>query len=325
MSRKVILDVDTGIDDALALLLALRSPELDLVGVTCVAGNVTLDKVIRNTRAVLDLAGADVPTFAGARKPLLAPLKTASLFHGENGLGDVDVPSSTRRAEREDAVSFLVRRVREEPGEITLVAVGPLTNVALAVLRDREFAISLRSLIIMGGAVHHSGNVNGIAEANFANDPEAAAAVVVSGAPILLVDLGATSKAVLPLARLGSPDAPGRPPWASLAVKLLRFYGRAYVDAGASGPILHDPLAVGLAAVPDLADAVSMHLSVETAGTYTRGASIGSAARRISRMVQRGDHFDAANWQNQEHNVSVARNVDEAQFLDLVVQRLELG
>ena len=113
---RMILDTDPGIDDALALLLALRSPELDLVGVTCVAGNVTLDKVIRNTRAVLDLAGADVPTFAGARKPLLAPLKTASLFHGENGLGDVDVPSSTRRAEREDA-SLGAVRVEQEGGD----------------------------------------------------------------------------------------------------------------------------------------------------------------------------------------------------------------
>jgi len=181
LARKVILDVDTGIDDALALLLALRSPELDIIGITCVAGNVTLDRVIKNTCAVLDIAGAEIPVHAGARKPLLAPLKTATLFHGENGLGGVELAPSRARVEEEDAASFLVRSVREQPGEITLIAVGPLTNVALAVRRDSEFAAGLDHLIVMGGAVHDAGNVNGVAEANFSNDPEAEAAVVQTG------------------------------------------------------------------------------------------------------------------------------------------------
>ncbi|GAC1325610.1 MAG: nucleoside hydrolase [Chloroflexota bacterium] len=321
---RVILDVDTGIDDALALLLALHSPELDIVGVTCVAGNTTLDHVLANTLAVLDVAGARIPVYAGAHKPLVGPLRTATLFHGANGLGNVSLPRSSSRPEIEDAAAYLCRRVREEPGEITVIAVAPLTNIALAILRDRDFASHVGQLIVMGGAVHHAGNVNGVAEANFANDPEAAAAVAASGVNVLLVDLGATSQAVLPPERLGAVDAPGRQPWSALVIRLLHFYGQAYVDAGVSGAVLHDPLAVGIAALPELAAPVSMHLAVETAGTLTRGTSVGSLARRTSVMTQRDDHLDAAEWQNQNHNAHLARNIDGPRFLDLFVKRLGL-
>ena len=193
MARKVILDVDTGIDDALALLLAANSPEIEILGVTCVAGNVTLDHVTRNTLAVLELAGCTVPVAVGARKPLMAPLRTATYFHGSNGIADIQLPSPRQAPVDEDASSFLIRMTRQFPGEVVVVAVGPLTNVALAILRDPDFAGNVGSLVLMGGAVAYPGNVAAAAEANFANDPEAAEAVVTSGAPIQLVDLGVTS------------------------------------------------------------------------------------------------------------------------------------
>src|SRR5579884_3029899 len=192
MAVKVILDVDTGIDDALALILAVNSPEIEVVGVTCAAGNVGIDHVTRNTLAVLELAGSAAPVAVGPCKPLMATLQTATFFHGVNGIAGIELPAPTRAPVDVDAASFLVRSVREHPREVTLVAVAPLTNVALAVLKDPEFAANLDRLIVMGGAVGHVGNATAAAEANFRNDPEAAYAVVNAGAPLQLVDLAAT-------------------------------------------------------------------------------------------------------------------------------------
>ena len=322
MARKIVLDVDTGIDDALALLLALRSPELEVLGVTCVAGNITLAHVVRNTLATLEIAESRVPVDVGARKPLMVPLRTATFFHGSNGIADLQLPQPSLVPVGEDAASFMVRVARERPGEVTIVAVGPLTNVALAVLLDPHFAQNVADFIIMGGALSHPGNATGAAEANFSNDPEAAAAVVASGAPVSLVDLGATSQVVLPPERLaeGAPSSEaGR-----FARDLLKFYSRACVAAGAPGAVLHDPLAVGLAALPDLATMVPVHLEIETAGAHTRGASVGTFSRVAPVVEQVGDRRDVVGLTPLQPNASVARAIDTPRFLDLFSDRLEL-
>lgn len=323
MARKVLLDVDTGVDDALALMLALRSPELEVLGVTCVAGNTTLEQVTRNTLAVLELCHSRVPVAVGARKPLASELRTATFFHGENGLGNVQLPQPTRKPVEEDAPAFMTRLAQAQPGEITLVAVGPLTNVALAVLADAQFVKNLAGLIVMGGAVSHPGNASPAAEANFSNDPEAAAAVVASGATVQLVDLGATSPAVLPLGRLPASDD-GLSAVAQLAWQLLQFYGAACLSAGAEGAVLHDPLAVGLAAQPDLATPVPLHLEVETCGRFSRGATLGRFTRLVSRVERVDGHDDVTGLAQRPFNATVARQVEHARFVDLALQRLEL-
>src|SRR5579859_1034052 len=294
MARKVVLDVDTGIDDALALLLALNSPELEIVGVTCVAGNVTIDHVTRNTLAVLELANARVPVAVGARKPLVATLRTATTVHGSNGIADVQLPQPQLTPIGEHASDFLCRLARKHRSNLTVIAVGPLTNIALAVLQDREFAANLDELLIMGGAVSFPGNATPAAEANFSNDPEAAAAVVDSGAPIRLIDLGATTPTLLSADRIAQVSSIDLTPSADFSLKMLRFYTDFHRRSGVPGSILHDPLAVGLAAQPDIAQFIPIRLSVETAGTVTRGASVGNFTGWVGRDVEADDHIDFA-------------------------------
>ncbi len=325
MARKIILDVDTGIDDALALLLAVNSPELEIVGVTCVAGNITLDHVTRNTLAVLELAGCDIPVAVGARKPLVAPLRTATYFHGANGIADIQLPPPTRSPLDEDASSFLIRMTRQYPGEIVVVAVGPLTNIALAIVRDPEFAANVAGLVIMGGAVAYPGNVAAAAEANFSNDPEAAEAVVTCSAEIQLVDLGVTSTTVLPFDRVEALRGQELLPAPAFVLQLLEFYGAAYVTEGAPGPVLHDPLAAALAADPSLATFIPLWLRVETGGEFSRGASLGSFSGLASVVDWVGDHRDVVGLEPVQFNASIARNVDVPRFLQLFMQRLGLA
>jgi purine nucleosidase len=325
MPRKIILDIDTGVDDALALLLALRSPELELVGVTCVAGNTTIDNVVRNTLTTLEVAGSTVPVAVGARKPLMNPLRTATLFHGGNGLADLKLPEPRGRPVDEEASSFLTRHVREMPGEITVVAVGPLTNIALAVLADKEFASNAESLILMGGAVAHPGNATPAAEANFSNDPEAAAAVFESGARLYLVDLGATNQAVLPRETVNMVSTDGLSAVANFALTLLQFYGAEARSASFGGAVLHDPLAVALAALPDLASFVPICLTVETGGKHTRGATVANFSGITARVDRVGDHWDAVALERLPANAAVARRIDVPRFLSMFLERLELA
>ncbi|HZS93874.1 MAG TPA: nucleoside hydrolase [Chloroflexota bacterium] len=324
MARKVILDVDTGIDDALALLLALASPELDFLGITCVAGNVTIDQVTRNTLNVVEIAGRDVPVAVGARKPLMNRLRTATLFHGANGLANITLPAPALRPIDEPAPAFLTRMVREQPGEITVVAVGPLTNIALAIIADAGFAANLAGLIVMGGTVGQPGNTSGGTEANFSNDPEAARGVVESGVPLILVDLGATTQVTLPMSRLEPAAERQLSPVGDLALKLLQYYGPMYVSIGYPGPVLHDPLAVGLAAVPDLATYPEVYLEVETAGRE-RGASIGSFSPVTGIIKPVDDHLDTVGVAPRPFNARLARNIASERFLSLFLMRVGLA
>ncbi|MDQ2744187.1 MAG: nucleoside hydrolase [Chloroflexota bacterium] len=324
MARKVILDVDTGIDDALAILLAANSPELEIVGVTCVAGNVTIDHVVRNTLAVLDLVGCQAPVAVGARKPLMAPLRTATLFHGGNGIAGIELPAPRREPVDEHAADFLTRLAREQPGEITLIPTGPLTNIALAVLRDATFALNAAGLTIMGGSVGHPGNVTPAAEANFSNDPEAAEAVATSGAPVQLVDLGATHSAILSMDRIEATRGRDLTPPARFARDLLEFYGAAYVAGGLPGPVLHDPMAVALVARPDLARFLPLWLRVETGGRYTRGESVGTFAGSEPVYQHVGEVLDVIGAEPLPHNATIARQINVETFLDLFMQRVGL-
>lgn len=323
MTRAVILDVDTGLDDALALLLALRSPELEVVGVTCVAGNVTIDHVTRNTLATLDVLGADLPVAVGAYKPLVGRLHTSTFFHGRTGLGNIAASPSCRRPVDDDAAAFLARAVRARPGDITVIALGPLTNVALALLKDPAFADQVAELTVMGGAVGCPGNATSAAEANFRNDPEAAAAVTASGIPLTVVDLGVTNTAVLPRAHIDALPAT-LSSVGEFARALLRFYAAPERAMGFAGAVLHDPLAVALTIDPTLATMVPVHLAIETAGRYTRGASVGNFTGFERQLERMGDSVDLVTVTPISPNARVPRDLDVARFLELFTTRLQL-
>ena len=323
-----VIDCDTGIDDALALLLAVRSPELALAGVTCVAGNVVLEQVVRNTLGVLAVAGANVPVAVGASRPLIRRLTTATFFHGEDGVGGAELAAPLAPPVDELAPAFLCQLAREYGGALNLVAVGPLTNVALACRLDPEFPRRLRRLVVMGGAAAVAGNVTPAAEANFYNDPEAAAIVFGSGAPLTMVGLDVTLRALFPAAgydALRTRVAASGDAVARLAVAVLARYLTADAATGLAGSPLHDPLAVAALVRPELVGCRPLHVEIETDGRLTAGQSVVNVAGVVERLVDRGDHDDVSGLAQPEPNCDVALDVDDAAFLAMFRERLGLA
>jgi inosine-uridine nucleoside N-ribohydrolase len=272
----VVLDVDTGIDDALALVYAARSPDLDLVGVTTCFGNGDIHTTTRNTLAVLELAGADVPVHQGADRPLVGEWHaSAEAFHGSNGMGEAQVPEPRRRPASLEAAAFLVDAARRHCGSLVIVATARLTNLAAALAVEPRLASWVQRIVVMGGAAFVPGNVTAAAEANIWGDPEAAWRVFHSGAPLTLVGLDVTHQALLRDGDLDRLDP--ALPYAALMREAVEFYMRAYnpdLPPGRRSCPLHDPLAVALAEDPSLAEYETLPVDVELHGTLTRGATI---------------------------------------------------
>jgi inosine-uridine nucleoside N-ribohydrolase len=270
------LDVDTGIDDALALIYAVRSPDLDLVGVTTCFGNGDIHTTTRNTLAVLELAGADVPVHQGADRPWVGEWHaSAEAFHGANGLGEAPVPDPRRGPVSREAAVFLTEAARQHQGSLVIVATARLTNLAAALTLEPRLAAWVKRLVVMGGAAFVPGNVTAAAEANIWGDPEAAWRVLHCGAPITLVGLDVTHHALLRDGDLDRLDP--ALPYAPLLREAVEFYMRAYnpnLQPGQRSCPLHDPLAVALAEDPSLAEYEMLPVDVELHGTLTRGATI---------------------------------------------------
>jgi inosine-uridine nucleoside N-ribohydrolase len=281
-----LIDTDPGIDDALALLLAWGSPELRVTGVTTVAGNVPLETATANVFRLIDLRRpVPAPAVArGAAAPLSRPLRTAIRYHGQDGLGEVaGWPAAPGRLADVDATDLIVRAAREARGTLVLVALGPLTNLALALARDPGALRRLARVVVMGGAVDVPGNVTPTAEFNIHVDPEAAAQVLGGGLTLDLVPLDATRQAVL--TREALQTALARRPGA-LAERIAAFTERGFrVDAagGAPGMVLHDPLAVGVAIEPSLVEWEPVRLEIGEDGETRRAA--GAPNCRIARRV----------------------------------------
>jgi purine nucleosidase len=280
-SQPVILDVDTGVDDALAILLALRSSELEVKGILTVSGNVHVSRATANTLSVLDLLGAPpIPVAAGAAAPLARPGIGAGDVHGEDGLGGVAsrFPPS-RRAVAADAVGFLLDAIARQPEQLTLIATAPLTNIALATEKDVRTMRKLRALVVMGGAVRVPGNVGPVSEFNFAVDPEAAAIVLKAGLPLTLVPLDVTERVVLTRNLLESVDPPGtlHAFVEEIVAGTMAFHRR---HGETEGIVLHDPLAVGVALDASLVRREPMALAVETRGALTAGMAVADLRRR---------------------------------------------
>lgn len=263
MSHPYLLDCDTGVDDALALLYLLAHPQVNLVGVSTVSGNVTAAQAGQNTLNLLALAGfPQVPVAVGAMDPLAGEFDGgAPHVHGENGVGDVELPVAQAKPAEESGPEMIIRLAAQYPGELRLIAIGPLTNLALALELDPDLPSKINHLTVMGGAVHASGNISPVAEANIGNDPEAAALVFAADWPITLVPLDVTM-----LQRLEEPARQqllcSKQPAVRATGEMLGVYFDFYIGVfGHPSSALHDPLAAAIATgeiVPELAPVVSV-------------------------------------------------------------------
>ncbi|QCR18630.1 ribonucleoside hydrolase [Agrococcus sp. SGAir0287] len=274
MPRRILLDCDPGHDDAIAMLLAAGSGEVELVAVTTVAGNQTLEKVTRNALAVGTIAGlAGVPFAAGAERPLVREQVVAPEYHGESGLDGPELPEPTIALDARHAVDLIVETVMaSEPGELTLVATGALTNLALAVRREPRITARVREVAWMGGAAA-GGNHSPVAEYNAAIDPEAARIVLDAGWPVVMVGLDLTHQALADQAVLDAIAAvPGRP--ASFTLELLDFFRGTYREQGFAWPPVHDACAVAYVVDPGCMTVRPAPIDVELHGELTTGQTV---------------------------------------------------
>lgn len=274
--QKIILDCDPGQDDALALLLALASPEeVEVLAVTTVAGNVPLPLTTLNARKVLALAGrTEVPVHAGCARPILRRLETAENVHGPSGLNGADLPEPTVPLAPGHAVDVIVETVLREPaGSVTLCPIGPLTNLALAIVKAPEIVPRLRRIVLMGGAIE-LGNVTAAAEFNIYVDPHAARIVFEAGAPIVMLGLDVTHKALVTEERLAAIGAIGSPV-AQACTGLLDFFNRHDRERYAiPGAPLHDPCVIAWLIRPELFGGQERRVEIETEGRHTIGRTV---------------------------------------------------
>ena len=275
--HKIIIDCDPGHDDAIALLLATRAAGLKLLGVTTVAGNSLLSHTTRNARRTLDFAGAaDVDVFAGCEKPLMRDLfrLTGTAIHGADGLGDSLLPEAATPIGREHAVDFMIRTLRESEDKVVLVPTGPLTNVALALIKAPDIKEKIDRLVIMGGAVYEAGNITTAAEFNFYVDPEAARIVLHSGCEIYLNTLDATMKALFFDADIAALRDQGDK-LSGLAASLLDFYADAHAaHFGIKTCPVHDALCVGVLMDDTLVKYEHTYVDVSLEGPLTLGETV---------------------------------------------------
>ncbi|MCR8632951.1 nucleoside hydrolase [Paenibacillus radicis (ex Xue et al. 2023)] len=308
MKKKVILDVDTGIDDALGILLAIRCGQLDILGITTVNGNVSLDQATVNTCKILQLAGVEqeIPVVRGADKPLMRTSYFEHRVHGQDGLGGALSEMPVLKTVQEGhATDFIIEQVRRQPGEVTLIMTAPLTNLALAVMKYPALVHEVKEVIVMGGVVASFGNVTPTAEYNIYVDPEAAKIVLQAGFPSLtLVGLDVTRKALLTEEHIQSlGDTPiSRYVQESTADYMKRYYERYGVRACA----LHDPLAVGVAIDRTLVTTKHYYVDVETKSELCDGQTVCDFQNRLSR----------------EPNVHVCLEVRADEFLQLFTRAL---
>jgi pyrimidine-specific ribonucleoside hydrolase len=303
MPTPVIIDCDPGHDDAMALLLALASPELEVSAVTTVAGNQTLEKVTANAIRVLDVAQAhDMPVAAGADRPLVHPARVAHEVHGETGLDGPDLPGPSRAPDARHAVELIAATLRERPH--TLIAIGPLTNLALLLAIHPDVAERIPRIVIMGGA-YGPGNVTPEAEFNVWCDPEAAHRVFGSGVPVTMVGLDVTHRAMLSAARADALRETGRA--GAVVADLHAFYRRFHLEVyGHDDTPVHDALAVAHVVKPDLLTTDRLNVEIDVTRGPCRGRTVVDRLRRTGR----------------EPNADVAIDVDAAGFIDLLTSRI---
>lgn len=298
---KLLVDVDTGIDDAIALFYlahAQKQRQIEILGSTTVGGNVDVAQTTLNTLKIWEMLELDIPVASGAEKPLGGPLKTAPFVHGDDGMGNTFLPPAKKLPSYESSSDMILRLSREFSGNLTILTTAPLTNLATALNNDTSLAERIKKVVIMGGAVF-TGNVTALAEANIANDPEAARIVFQSGMDMTMVGLDVTHKVyweekdLEPLAKIGNNRS-------SFLLEIIRFISKAYEKiSGWNRCVLHDPLAAGVCLFPDLIKSELRYVDVELKGELTRGMTV----------VDRRDRKPLG-----EENMNVALEVDAERF-----------
>lgn len=277
MRRPILIDCDPGQDDAVALLLALASPEeLDLKAITCVAGNVPLALTARNALRVCELSGrTDVPVAAGCPRPIMRRLRTAEEVHGRTGLDGVDLPDPVTALDRRHAVDLIVEICREaDDGALTICPTGPMTNLALALVMAPDIRSKLREIVFMGGAAIRPGNTTPVAEFNILVDPHAARIVLEAGVPMVMLGLDVTHKAITTPTRRDAIRGLGNRVGAAVA-DMLAFYDRHDIERyGMPGGPLHDPCVIAYLLRPEIFGGRDCHVAVETSSELTMGQTV---------------------------------------------------
>jgi inosine-uridine nucleoside N-ribohydrolase len=323
--RRIIIDTDPGIDDAMAIFLALRSPELKVEAITPVCGNVPLDLTLPNALRLVEIADrAEVPVAAGASHPLVRRLVTSGHVHGANGLAGVEFPDPKIKPARETAPEIIRRLVRENPGEIMIVAVGPLTNVALALRNDPEIAGMIPQIAIMGGSLS-GGNITPAAEFNLYVDPEAARVVFDAHIPLTMVGLDVTRKCLLNEHQIEQLEA-AKNPVSQAAGKIMRATFERMKHGGEVTVIaLHDALTVASLIEPEVITLKDYYVEVETTGEWTAGQTLGydgHAPVRKSPPMDTSMPGPSAPEEPFKPNAKVAVGVDPDRFFRLLIPRL---
>jgi inosine-uridine nucleoside N-ribohydrolase len=276
MTRKIIIDTDPGQDDAVAILLALASPELEVLGITAVAGNVPLDRTQTNARIVCELAGRpETRVFAGCAAPMTRPLVTAEHVHGKTGLDGPALWQPTMPLQDQHAVDFIIETLRAEPsGSVTLTPLGPLTNIATAFQRAPDIVPRVAGIVMMGGAYFEVGNITPAAEFNIYVDPEAADIVFKSGVHLTVMPLDVTHKALVTRPRLDAFAALGTRT-GRFTAEMLDFFERFDVEKyGSEGGPLHDPTTIAYLLAPALFSGRDINVEIETQSDLTRGMTV---------------------------------------------------
>ncbi len=306
--RRIIIDTDPGQDDAVAILLALGSPELEVVGITAVAGNVPLRLTEKNARKICELAGRpDIKVFSGAIRPLVRELVTAEEVHGKTGLNGPELPEPVMKLQDGPAVDFIVETLMgEDSGTITLCPLGPLTNIALALIREPRIASRIKEIVLMGGGFFEGGNVTPAAEFNIFVDPHAADIVFRSGIPIVMMPLDVTHKALTSAVRTQAFRDLGTRVGNATA-DMLEFFERFDEEKyGTDGGPLHDPCVIAYLLKPALFKGRNCNVSVETASELTMGMTV----------------IDWWGVTKRPKNALVMRDIDHDGFFALLVERL---
>lgn len=308
MVRKIIIDTDPGQDDAVAILLALGSPDLEVLGLTAVAGNVPLKLTQKNARKICELAGRpDVKVFAGAVRPLARQLVTAEEVHGKTGLNGPELPEPKMPLQDQYAVDFIVDTLMEEPvGTVTLCPLGPLTNIALALIREPRIAPRIQEIVLMGGGYFEQGNVTPSAEFNIYVDPQAADVVLRAGIPTVMMPLDVTHKALTSKKRTAAIRNIGNRVGKATAEMLDYFERFDESKYGTDGGPLHDPCVIAYLLKPELFKGRLCNVSIETASELTMGATV----------------VDWWGVTKKPKNATVMRDIDADSFFALITERL---
>lgn len=309
MTKRIIIDTDPGVDDALTFLLALASPEIQLEALTTVQGNVTVEKATVNALSVLELAKANhIPVVQGCSHPLIkTPHNSGEAVHGASGIGKAILPEPKSKPVEGFAVDYLIERVLAEPNELSIFPIGPLTNIAFAIRKEPRFAKTVKELVIMGGAIRSGGNITPLAEFNINEDPHAAHVVFHSGIPITLIPLDVTYKCLLTtddVERLNKIDSPIARFVRDATATYMEFYLKY---EGFKGCALHDPLTLATIIAPEIFSFENHYVDVDISG----GISTGKTFADFMKVAK------------QPANIKVALDVRGRDFVELFIERME--